>query len=149
MDLHVRVWYGNVGSPKEFSKEQTVILLFDPEEPAPAYPLAWGSRHTAQGSLEPWDYATEICPEYMTVKVTYGWPLGAQAYSMYPWIYQNYVPSLRPEGLRRAWSRVDHLPRRCCRNHSGRILLRCLSQGSRASSSNPGLCATTPSGLTA
>ena len=62
MDLHVRVWYGNAGSPKEFSKEQTVILLFDPEEPAPAYPLAGGSRHTAQGSLEPWDYATEIGP---------------------------------------------------------------------------------------
>ena len=62
MDLHVRVWYGNAGSPKEFSKEQTVILLFDPEEPAPVCLLAGGSRHTAQGSLEPWDYATEIGP---------------------------------------------------------------------------------------
>ena len=48
--------------PKEFSKEQTVILLFDPEEPAPVCLLAGGSRHTAQGSLEPWDYATEIGP---------------------------------------------------------------------------------------
>ena len=74
MDLHVRVWYGNAGSPKEFSKEQTVILLFDPEEPAPVCLLAGGSRHTAQGSLEPWDYATEIGPEHMTVTVTYGWP---------------------------------------------------------------------------
>ena len=54
--------------PKEFSKEQTVILLFDPEGVASYSP---GFVRTLEHS------ATEIGPEHMTVTVTYGCPLGA------------------------------------------------------------------------
>ena len=109
--------------PKEFSKEQTVILLFDPEEPAPVCLLAGGSRHTAQGSLEPWDYATEIGPRAHDGN-SYVWmaPSGPKLIRCILGFIRIYVPSLRSEGLRRAWSRVDHSPQWCCRNHSGWII---------------------------
>jgi len=132
------VWYGNAGSTKGIHRELTVILLFDPEGVASYSP---GFVRTLGHS------ATEIGPEHMTVAVSYGWPPRDPSLLDVPLDSSELYAFSGPMSCVGLVSRVGHLSRSCCRNHSGRICYGACPRVLRASSCEPWAVCRNPLGV--